>query len=126
MAVAPGPSTSPVGRPAMKRRHWLRWLLLTALAAVLAAGAFVWWLFPGSYAFDRDLEMPARFSGGLIYVEPVTAGGEKLSLLADTGGGLFVTEPCARRCGMAAAVFPGTRRARLPAFRADAWIPEPT
>ncbi|HEY9170690.1 MAG TPA: hypothetical protein VI136_00235 [Verrucomicrobiae bacterium] len=112
----------------MKRRRWLRWLviLVTLVMAISGVGlGFIWWWLPGSHVVDRDIELPTRFTAGLIYAEPVTIGGEKMSLLADTGGGTFVTRRCAARCGMRADLAFGGR-SQLPAFRLEAWIPEPT
>jgi hypothetical protein len=108
------------------KNRWIRAAIALALATVAGAAWFVWWCFPGRYDFDRDLQLPTRFSGSLVYAEPVTVEGERLSLLVDTGGGLFVTEQCALRSGMSLAHLPGIRRARLPAFQTSAWIPEPT
>jgi len=72
------------------------------------------------------VELPVRFVDGLIYVEPETPAGDKLSFLADTGGGLYVTEKAVERTGMQPISVFGSKRTRLPAFRTDAWIPEAT
>jgi hypothetical protein len=112
--------------PPKKKRPWLRWLGFGLLFLVLGGAWFVWWWLPGTYAVDRDIELPARFADGLVHVEPETANGAKLRLLADTGGALFLTSSCAERCGISTVPLPGGRRARLPALRPDAWIPEPT
>ena len=109
-----------------QKRCWLRWLGLGVLISAALIIAFVWWLLPGTHTIDHDVVLPTRYAAGLFYVEPVTEAGVKLSLLTDTGGGLFVTQQCARRCGMKAINVFGTQRARLPPFRPDAWIPEPT
>jgi hypothetical protein len=54
------------------------------------------------------------------------AEGAKLRLLADTGGGLFVTQTAAERCGLVTSWSIGRGRVvRLHPLRSDAWIPEP-
>ena len=110
----------------MKKRRWLRWLLVLALAGAATAAAFVWWMWPGHYAVGADTDLPVRYAEGLVYVEPVTTKGAKLSLLADTGGGQFMTRRSAERCGVHPVTVLGLRLGRLPQFRPDAWIPEPT
>jgi hypothetical protein len=106
--------------------RWLRWLVLGVLACAVVFIGFVWWWLPGTHTVDQDIVLPTRYAAGLVYAEPVTAAGVRLSLLTDTGGGLFVTRQCAKRCGMHVVNRFGKQRARLPPFRADAWIPEPT
>jgi hypothetical protein len=97
-----------------------------ALLVVAGLGlGFVWWWLPGTHAIDRDAALPTRCAAGLFYLEPVTVAGKTMSLLADTGGGTFVTRRCAQRCGMRATALLGGR-SRLPTFRPEAWIPEPT
>ena len=109
-----------------ERRRWL-WisggLLLTG---ALGFVAFVWWMQPGTHRVDRDVELPVRYDGDRYYAEPTTSGGAKLSLLADTGGGLFLTEDAASRCGIVPRHILGKAIARLPAFQINHWIPEPT
>src|SRR4029077_2828582 len=46
--------------------------------------------------------------------------------LADTGGGLYVTEQAVERTSMQPISVFGWKRTRLPAFRPAAWIPEVT
>lgn len=108
-----------------KRRYW-RWLGLVALLAVAAAGTCFWWLLPGVHQVAQDVELPSRFAGDLIYVEPETPAGARLSLLTDSGGGLYVTERAVERSGMQPISIFGSKRARFPAFRTTAWIPEVT
>jgi hypothetical protein len=111
----------------MKHKHrWLRWVVLGVLACAVVFIIFVWWWLPGTHAVDHDIVLPTRYVAGLFYAEPVTSSGQRLSLLADTGGGLFVTHACAERCGMHPITVLGTSRARLPPFRHNTWIPEPT
>ncbi len=112
--------------PAPKKRRIWRWLGLTLLLLVLAFAGFVRWLLPGVQNVAEDVQLPARFVDGLIYVEPETLAGAKLSLLADTGGGLYVTEKAVERTGMQPISVFGSKLTRLPAFRRDAWIPEVT
>src|ERR1700686_3146016 len=88
--------------PPKKKRVWLRRLGIGLSFLVLGGAWFVWWWLPGTYAIDRDIELPARFADGLVHVEPETANGAKLRLLADTGGALFLTSSCAERCGISA------------------------
>ncbi len=110
----------------MKKRRWLRWLGGALGLAAVAFVCFVWWWLPGTHAVDQDVALPVRYAAGLWYAEPVTVEGAKMSLLLDTGGGLFLTAKCVQRCGMDTTSLLGGRRARLPQFRTDAWIPEPT
>jgi hypothetical protein len=109
----------------MKRRRWLRRLVLILLTGAGVSLGFVWWWLPGTHVVAQDAELPARWAAGLFYLEPVTVAGERMSLLADTGGGTFVTRRCAGRCGMRATPLMGGR-SQLPTFQSDAWIPEPS
>src|SRR5262249_36074348 len=109
----------------MKNRRWIRRVVIVSLGVIGLGLWFVWWWLPGTHVVEQDVELPTRFAAGLCYAEPVTVAGAKMSLLVDTGGGTFVTRPCADRCGMRTAIFSGGR-SRLPAFGPDAWIPEPT
>jgi len=88
--------------------------------------AFIWWVLPGVHYVAQDVQLPARFAGGLVYLEPETFAGAKLTLLADTGGGLYVTEHAVARSGMQPISILGSKRTRLPAFCPAAWIPEVT
>jgi hypothetical protein len=106
-----------------KRRLW-RWLGLALLLFVMAFAGFICWLLPGAHDVAQDVTLPARFADGLVYVEPETATGAKLTLLADTGGGLYVTEQAVERTGMQPISVFGSKRTRLPVFRPAAWIPE--
>jgi hypothetical protein len=117
-------ATSKAATP-KKRRFW-RWLGLTFLLLVLAVAEFVRWLLPGVHYVASDLQLPVRFADGLIYVEPETPAGAKLSLLADTGGGLYLTEKAVERVDMQPISVFGSKLTRLPAFSTDAWIPEAT
>ena len=119
-----GQGTSTTAAP-KKRRLW-RWLGLTLLFFVMAVAGFVRWLLPGVHDVAQDVQLPVRFADGLIYVEPEVPAGAKLSLLADTGGGLYVTEKAVERTGVQPISVFGSKRTRLPAFRTDAWIPEAT
>jgi hypothetical protein len=109
-----------------KRRRLRRWLGLTLLVLFLAAAALIGWILPGVHRVARDVQLPVRYADGLIYVEPETSAGVKLSLLADTGGGLHVTTGAVERAGMQPLSLFGSRRTRLPGFREDKWIPEAT
>ena len=111
----------------MRRRR--RWLWLSGgllLAGALGFVAFVWWMQPGTHRVDRDVELPVRYDGDRYYAEPITARGATLSLLADTGGGLLLTENAVSRCGIAPKHILGKTLARLPTFQSDHSIPEPT
>jgi hypothetical protein len=120
-------SPQETSKPAARRklRFW-RWLGLLLMLLVLAAAGIIWWILPGVHSVAQDVQLPARFADGLIYVEPETLAGTKLSLLADTGGGLYVTEKAVARTGMQPISVFGSKRTRFPAFRTDAWIPEAT
>jgi hypothetical protein len=98
---------------------------MVLLAVAVLSLWFVWWWLPGTHIVDQDVALPTHYNAGLFYVQPVTVAGQTLSLLADTGGGTFVTRRCAQRCGMHGTILTGGR-SRLPAFRPDASIPEPT
>jgi hypothetical protein len=103
------------------------WALgLTALAAALIVVAFDWWYLPGLYHVRADLALPTRYSSGRFYAEPITTKGVKLSLLTDTGGGLFLTQRAVERCGLHPVQFLWLNRTRLPDFQPDSRIPEPT
>jgi hypothetical protein len=108
-----------------KRRLW-RWLGLALSLLVAAFAWFIWWLLPGVHYVAQDVQLPVRFAQGLVYVEPETSAGAKLTLLADTGGGLYVTERAVERTGMRPISLFGTKLTRLPTFRPAAWIPEVT
>jgi hypothetical protein len=75
--------------------------------------------------------LPTVFEENIIFVTPRTSGGERLKLLTDTGGGLFLLEPSAQRLGLmdqAQHVKEGERELTIapwPEFRPDAWIPAP-
>jgi len=97
-----------------------------ALATVLLCSAFIWWYLPGRHHSQTDLELPTRYGAGRFYAEPVTTGGIKLSLLTDTGGGLFLTRRAVEGCGLQPIKLLSLNRARLPVFRPDSRIPEPT
>jgi hypothetical protein len=99
--------------------------VIVMLAGASLSLGFVWWWLPGTHVVDQDAELPTRCAADLFYVEPVTVAGEPMRLLADTGGGTFVTRRCAQRCGMRATPL-SVGRSRLPTFRPGAWIPEPT
>ncbi len=108
-----------------KRRIW-RFLGLVLLLFVVAAAALLWWMLPGVHRVAHNAQLPTRFSNGLIYVEPETSAGVKLTLLTDTGGGLYVTKQAVERTGMQPISVFGSMLTRLPAFRPTAWIPEVT
>ncbi|SPE61289.1 conserved exported hypothetical protein [Verrucomicrobia bacterium] len=109
-----------------KRRAFLWTLCLAALGVALVAAAFVRWYLPGLHRVQQDVELPTRYSSGRFFIEPITETGVKLSLLADTGGGLFLTKSVVERCGLAPIRFLSLNRTRLPAFRPQSRIPEPT
>src|SRR5262249_45074048 len=109
----------------MRRRRWLRRLVLVLLGGAGLCLWFVWWWLPGAHIVDQDAELPSRWAAGLLYVEPVTAAGQRMSMLADTGGGTFVTRLCAKRCRMRETLLMGGR-SQLPTFRPEAWVPNPT
>jgi hypothetical protein len=108
-----------------KRRYWRVLGMALSLLAV-AIAACIWWLLPGVHDVAQDMQLPARFAEGLVYVEPETFAGAKLTLLADTGGGLYVTEQAVKRTGMQPISLFGSKLTRLPTFRPAAWIPEVT
>ncbi|HWX20141.1 MAG TPA: hypothetical protein VN578_09590 [Candidatus Binatia bacterium] len=109
-----------------KPRFWLRWLLILGLSGGAALLGFIWWWLPGTHRTGRIITLPTRYDGDRFYVEPITSLGIKLSLLTDTGGGLFLTQGAVERCGLSPNRLLGQKRVRLPRFRFDAWIPEPT
>ena len=109
-----------------KRRRWLLAIGVMLAATSIGVAAFAWWMLPGTHRVDRDVELPARYDEDRFYVEPITTNGVKLSLLTDTGGGLFLTENAASRCGIVPTHVLEKPLVTLPAFRTDAWIPEPT
>jgi len=111
---------------AMRKRAWLRRVGLGLLLLGAACGWFFWWCLPGTHNVSQDTELPVRFVQDLIYAVPVTREGTELKLLTDTGGGLFLSQDCAKRCGLKPVSVFGTKLTRLPVFRADAWIPEAT
>ena len=119
----------PTSRPAWFRRH-PRWtaLGLVALITVLAcAGVFFWIVLPlGAHFVEQPTALPVAYDEDRFFVEPVLADGSRLRLLADTGGGLFVTRTAAERCGLVASWSIGRGEVvRLRPLRSDAWIPEP-
>jgi hypothetical protein len=120
-------STQEISKTAApKRRRFWRWLGLALLVLFLAVAGFVSWLLPGVHYVTQDVQLPARFADGLVYVEPETSAGAKLTLLTDTGGGLYVTEQAVERTGMRPMSLFGAKLTRLPALRPTAWIPEVT
>jgi hypothetical protein len=106
----------------IKKRRWLRWLGIILFAGAAFSVWFVWWCLPGTHVVDHDVALPIRYQAGLLYAEPVTLSGQKMSLLLDTGGGTFVTRRCAERCGVRATlpfgIGPGCQRSyRRPGSR---------
>jgi hypothetical protein len=120
----PAQETSIADTP--KRRRYWRLLGLALLLIVIAVAASIWWVLPGVHYVTQDAQLPARFIDGLVYVEPETYAGAKLTLLTDTGGGLYVTEQAVERTGMQPISVFGSKLTRLPVFRPAAWIPEVT
>ena len=109
-----------------RRRFWLRAVLLGVAAVLLLGLAAVWWLLPGTYRIAHDWELPTRYDADRFYAEPTAANGVRLSLLTDTGGGLFLTRRALQRAGAENSTLAGLNRARLPSFTPGAAIPEPT
>jgi hypothetical protein len=110
----------------MKKHRWLKILVAILIACVAAFVGLVFWILPGTYKGIEDAEILVRFAEGLIYAEPETESGVRISLLADTGGGLFLTSDCAKHCDLSPIQTPFGNRSRLPVFKPEAWIPEPT
>jgi hypothetical protein len=108
------------------RRRWLLTALTAVAAVAVTIAGFVAWILPGRHRVSHDVSLPVRFDADRFYVEPITRSGQRLSLLTDTGGGLFLTESGARRVGSRIRSIIGLRVARLPVFVDDHWIPEPT
>lgn len=108
------------------RRFWRRAVLVTAAVLLLSCIAGGWWLWPGRYRVVQDWQLPIRYDADRFFAEPVALNGNRLSLLTDTGGGLFVTRRALKQAGAEDSTLPGLALARLPAFRADAGVPEPT
>jgi hypothetical protein len=48
----------------------------------MAVAAFIWWVLPGVHYVAQDVQLPARFADGLVYVEPESSADAKLTLLA--------------------------------------------
>ena len=92
-----------------KRRRWMWLALAVGILAIAASGVFLWNVLPlGSHCVAQTTAMPVRYDEDRFFVEPVTARGAKLELLADTGGGLFLTREAvdrgkSRRVGRSAA-----------------------
>jgi len=121
-------------RPPSQRLAWFRrhprWTGVGLTAVVLlavCAGTFLWIVLPfGSHHLAKTTALPVAYDEDRFFVEPVTAGGAKLRLLTDTGGGLFLTTAAVKRCGLATSWSIGRGTvARLEPLRPDAWIPEP-
>jgi hypothetical protein len=101
--------------------------LSVVLLLVVCAGTFLWIVLPvGSHHVAETTAMPVAYDEDRFFVEPVTASGARLRLLADTGGGLFLTAAAVARCGLATSWSIGRGTvARLDPLRPDASIPEP-
>jgi hypothetical protein len=116
-------------RLAWFRRHprWTGFGLSVVLLLVVCAGAFLWIVVPfGSHYVAETTAMPVAYDEDRFFVKPVTTRGARLSLLTDTGGGLFLTAAAVERCGLATSWSIGRATvARLDPLRPDAWIPEP-
>lgn len=109
-----------------KAKRWLGRLLIAGTSVVLLGVCFVWWMRPGRYVLDKDWELPTKYVADRYFAVPTASNGIQLSFLADTGGGLFVTTHALRQAGVGITGLPLLHVARMPAFRADAAIPEPT
>ena len=107
-------------------RIWLKIAAVCLLSFLIGAAVFVWWLLPGEHRVAKDTKLPTRYAGDRFFAAPVTTTGVKLKLLTDTGGGLMLSSATLERCGLRPRKFFGMMLTRLPAFRPDAWIPEPT
>jgi len=110
----------------MIKRRWIRRIGFLLLIVTVACVWFVLWLWPGVHTVAQEVELPVRYVQDLIYAVPVTREGTELKLLTDTGGGLLLSQACVDRCALKTISVFGTKLTRLPAFRSDAWIPEPT
>jgi len=111
----------------LSRRKKLGLAFLVALLLLIAAGTWaLWWFLPGVHRVDRDWTLPTSYNEDRFYVEPVAVDGQKFHLLTDTGGGLMLSRGAVERCGLPIKKLLGRQLTRLPRFRSDAWIPEPT
>ncbi len=81
---------------------------------------------PGTRSVAHDLSLPVRYDEHRFYAEPITTNGTKLTLLTDTGGGMFLTQAALSRAGGTPTRMFGRTVSRLPAFKPDAAIPEPS
>lgn len=117
-----------------RHRWWIRrhprWAMAIAAFVVLAiAGAaeFLWIALPiGSHNVPGPTVLPTSWDEDRIFVEPKLANGERLRLLADTGGGTFLNRAAVERCGLAVSWSIGRGDVtRLDNLRREAWIPEP-
>jgi hypothetical protein len=107
-------------------RFWLKIIGVVLGFFIILTAAFLWWLLPGRYRMAKDIILPIHYAGDRFFAEPVTTAGVKLTMLTDTGGGLMLSTTAAKRCALRPKKLLGMPLSRLPAFRADAWIPEPT
>ena len=115
---------APEGR--RRKRLWLRLALGLVLGIGLSLATFVWWMHPHTRSVAHDLTLPVRYDEDRFFAEPIAANGATLSLLTDTGGGLFLRTAALARVGGAPTRIFGRTLSRLPAFKPDASIPEPS
>lgn len=84
--------------------------------------------FASAQSLNNPLRLPVRYDEHRFYVEPVTAGGVRLSFYTDTGGGTFIYKASAERLKLAATLIAKEGDTELfgvtlPEFKPEATIP---